>query len=72
MKVNKEELQGSVAECTVFSQYSISFGSWSSTYHLHCSFHIFELRWSVFNKIEDIDSRPVTLPKKVWIKEAFV
>ena len=34
MKVNKDELQGRVAECTVFSQYSISFGSWSNTYLL--------------------------------------
>ena len=67
MKINKEELEGRVAECTGFSQYSIS-----STDYLHCSFHIFELCWSAFTKIEEIDSRPATLPKKACIKEVFL
>ena len=72
MKVKKEELQGRVAECTVFSQYSTSFRSLNSTYYyLHCCFHIFELRWNV-NKIEEIDSRPATLPKNVNTLESSV
>ena len=74
MKKSKEKLQRRVAECTVFSQYSISFGSCSSTYYLRCSIHIFELRRNVLNKIEAIEKtfkRPATLPKKGCTKEAF-
>ena len=60
MKINKKKLEGRVAECTGFSRYSIS-----STDYLHCSFHIFELCWSAFNKIEEIDSRPALYRKKL-------
>ena len=72
MEVKKDELQRVVAECTVFSEYSISFESWSSTYYLYFSFPIFELSWSAFNKIEEVNSRPATLPKNVCTKEVFL
>ena len=35
-------------------------------------YHKFELRRSIFTKIEEIDSRPATLPKKACIKEVFL
>ena len=64
MDVNKAELQRRVDECTVFSQCSISLGSRSSTYYLHSSFQMSELRWSVFNKTTEIESRPALYRKK--------
>ena len=72
MEVNKEELERRIAECTVFSQCSISFGTLSSTCYLYSSFHIFELCWNVLNKIGELDSGSATLPKKVCTEEVFL
>ena len=71
MNVNKKNYKKELLN-VLFFQYSISFGSRNSTYYLHCSFHTFELRWGVFNKTGEIDSRPATLPKKACVKEVFL
>ena len=61
MDVSKEKLQRTVDECTVFSQCSISFGSWSSTYHRHSSSFA-----TFLNKIAEIDSRPAFTEESLY------
>ena len=72
MKVDKEELQGRMLLNVLCFLNMASFLGHEVVHYFHCSLHIFELRWSVFNKIEEIGFRPATLPKKVCTKEVFL
>ena len=72
MKVNKETLQGRVTKCTVLSRI-VSVSGHEVVHITSTPLSIYSnCAGVIFDKIEEIDSRPATLPKNVCTKEVFL